>query len=85
MKYGLACTDQFEKDIKGILSEEPPGSFSLTRKEQTYDDPFIQSLWVGYQLGMFRAKLQASNKEEKKVPALCKAVDFEYNAIYEQD
>jgi hypothetical protein len=85
MKYGLACTNQFEKDIKGILSEEPPGSFSLTRKEHFYDDPFIQSLWVGYQLGMVRAKLQAGNKEEKKVPALCKAVDFEYNGIYEQD
>jgi hypothetical protein len=82
MKYGLACTDQFdqfEKDIKGILSEEPPGSFSLTRKEHTYNDPFIQSLWVGYQLGMVRAKLQASNKEEKKIPALCKAQEFMYS------
>lgn len=84
MNYGIANTDQFELDIKGVLLQEPKGSYSLNRKEFFYEDPFIQSLWVGYQLGLVRAKLQ-ENKEKKKIPALLKAWDYEYDARYEQD
>lgn len=82
MNYGIANTDQFELDIKGVLLQEPNGSYSLNRKEFFYEDPFIQALWVGYQLGLVRAKLQENNKEKKKVPALLKASDYEYNGTY---
>jgi hypothetical protein len=71
--------DNFLIDIKPLLEAEEPGSYSLERCSYGFPDPFIQSLWVGYQLGVVRAKLQANNKDEKKIPALCKAVDFEYS------
>ena len=81
INMSINLTD-FEKDIQGILKQEPKGSYSLDRQDYFYIDPFIQALWVGYQLGFTRRLLQESNKEQKKVPVLCKAVDFEYNGLY---
>ena len=74
--------DNFLIDINALLEAEEPGSYSLERCGYGFPDPFIQSLWVGYQLGLVRAKLQENNKEKKKVPALLKASDYEYNGTY---
>jgi hypothetical protein len=69
----------FEKDIREILTKEHKGSYSLDRPDYFYTDPFIQALWVGYQLGFTQRLLQESNKEQKKVPLLCKAQEFMYS------